>query len=312
MQALEGLPGIYIIADDVLITGEGETVESATKDHDEKLRHFLNRCQKQNIKLNADKFKLRKEEVPYIGHLLTSEGLKIDPEKVRAVTEMPRPTDVKAVQRLVGMVNYLSKFYAHLSDDCEILRQLTHKDSVWDWAPMHEKAFVRLKTNIAKTPVLRYYSPKEELTLQCDTSEAGLGAALTQNGQPVAFTSRALSSTERGYAPIEKECLAIVFGMEKFHQYTYGRQVTVQSDHKPLENILKKPLLSGPKRLQRMLLRLQKYSVQVTYVPGRDMLLADTLSRAYLPESATGTVEAEIETVNLNKEDESSTFCNTD
>uniref|UniRef100_A0AAR2IIB6 Reverse transcriptase/retrotransposon-derived protein RNase H-like domain-containing protein n=1 Tax=Pygocentrus nattereri TaxID=42514 RepID=A0AAR2IIB6_PYGNA len=178
--------------------------------------------------LKEELFKLRKEEVPYIGHLLTSEGLKIDPEKVRAVTEMPRPMDVKAVQRLVGMVNYLSKFYAHLSDDCEILRQLTHKDRIWEWALMHEKAFVRLKTNIAKTPVLRYY---KELTLQCDTSETGLGAALTQNVMPVAFTSRALSSTERGYAPIEKECLAIVFGMEKFHQYTYGRQVTVQSDH---------------------------------------------------------------------------------
>ncbi|KAL6455331.1 hypothetical protein MHYP_G00362250 [Metynnis hypsauchen] len=299
MQALEGLPGIYVNADDVLITGEGETVENATKDHDEKLRHFLNRCREQNIKLNADKFKLKKEEVPYIGHLLTSEGLKIDPEKVRAVTEMPRPMDVKGVQRLVGMVNYLSKFYAHLSDDCEILRQLTHKDSIWDWTPMHEEAFVRLKTNISKTPVLKYYSPEEELTLQCDASETGLGAALTQNGKPVAFTSRALTSTERGYAQIEKECLAIVFGMEKFHQCTYGRQVTVQSDHKPLENIVKKPLLSAPKRLQRMLLRLQKYSTQETYVPGRDMLLADTLSRAYLPESTTGPVEAEIETVNM-------------
>ncbi|KAL7857277.1 hypothetical protein SRHO_G00161760 [Serrasalmus rhombeus] len=256
--------------------GEGKTVESATKDHDEKLRHFLNRCRDKNIKLNADKFNLRKEEVPYIGHLLTSEGLKIDPEKVRVVTEMPRPTDVKGVQRLVGMVNYLSKFYAHLSDDCEILRQLTHKDSIWDWTPVHEEAFTRLKINIAKAPVLKYYSPKEEVTLQCDASETGLGAALTQNGKPVAFASRALMTTERGYAQIEKECLAIVFGMEKFHQYTYGQPVTVQSDHKPLENIFKKPLLSAPKRLQRMLLRLQKYSVQVTYVPGRDMLLADT------------------------------------
>uniref|UniRef100_A0AAR2JCC7 Reverse transcriptase/retrotransposon-derived protein RNase H-like domain-containing protein n=1 Tax=Pygocentrus nattereri TaxID=42514 RepID=A0AAR2JCC7_PYGNA len=122
---------------------------------------------------------------------------------------MPRPTDVKEVQRLVGMVNYLSKFYAHLSDDCEILRQLTHKDNIWDWTPMHEEAFTRLKINIAKAPVLKYYSPKEEVTLQCDASETGLGAALTQNGKPVAFASRALTTKERGYAQIEKECLAI-------------------------------------------------------------------------------------------------------
>lgn len=300
IQALEGLSGIYIIADDILITGEGDTEEMANKDHDEKLRQFLNRCREKNIKLNADKFRLRRKEVPYIGHLLTADGLKINPEKVRAVRDMPRPTDVKGIQRLTGLVNYLSKFYTHLSDDCEILRQLTHKENMWDWTEMHEEAFCRLKDNIAKTPVLRYYNPEEELTLQCDASETGLGAALTQKGEPVAFGSRALTPTEKGYAQIEKECLAIVFGMEKFHQYTYGRKVTVQSDHKPLENIVKKPLLSAPKRLQGMLLRLQRYDIDVTYVPGRDMVLADTLSRAYLPESSTdGSVEAGIETINM-------------
>ena len=92
----------------------------------------------------------------------------------------------------------------------------------------------------------------------------------------------------------------MVFSMEKFHQYTYGRKVTVQSDHKPLETIVRKPLLSAPKRLQRMMLRIQKYDLEVVYVPGKHMLLADTLSRAYLPEcSSFGSVEAEIETVNM-------------
>lgn len=299
-QALEGLPGIYIIADDILITGEGDTPEMADKDHDRKLRQFLTRCRERNIRLNEEKFRLRRQEVPYIGHLLTAEGLKVDDEKVRAVRDMPRPTDVKGIQRLVGMVNYLSKFYQHLSDDCEILRQLTHKDSIWEWTEVQEEAFCRLKDKIAKAPVLKYYDPSKELTLQCDASETGLGAALTQAGEPVAFASRALTQTEKGYAQIEKECLAIVFGTEKFHQYTYGRKVTVQSDHKPLENIVRKPLLSAPKRLQRMLLRLQSYEIDVTYVPGRDMVLADTLSRAYLPESSgAGAVEAELETVNM-------------
>lgn len=299
-QALEGLPGIYIIADDILITGEGDTQEMADKDHDRKLRQFLTRCRERNIKLNAEKLRLRQQEVPYIGHVLTAEGLKVDAEKVRAVRDMPRPTDVKGIQRLVGMVNYLAKFYQHLSDDCEILRQLTHRDSIWEWTDVQEEAFGRLKDKIAKAPVLKYYDPKQELTLQCDASETGLGAALTQGGKPVAFASRALTQTEKGYAQIEKECLAIVFGAEKFHQYTYGRKVTVQSDHKPLENIVRKPLLSAPKRLQRMLLRLQSYEIDVTYVPGRDMVLADTLSRAYLPESSgAGSLEAEIETVNM-------------
>ncbi|KAK7901627.1 hypothetical protein WMY93_018396 [Mugilogobius chulae] len=299
MQALEGLPGVYVIADDVLITGEGDTLERANVNHNENLRRFLQRCRQKDIKLNADKFKLRKQSVPYIGHLLTAEGLRIDPEKVRAIRELPQPTDIKGVQRLVGMLNYLSKFCDHLSEDCEVLRQLTHKDNIWEWTEVHETALSRLKDKITNAPLLKYYDQTEELTLQCDASETGLGAALTQKGKPVAFSSRALTPTERGYAQIEKECLAIVFGMEKFHQYTYGRKVTVQSDHKPLENIVRKPLLSAPKRLQRMLLRLQKYDIMVVYVPGRDMLLADTLSRAYLSDSTQGDTESELETVNM-------------
>ena len=101
-QALEGLPGIYLIADDVLITGEGDTQEMAYKDHDEKLRQFLSRCREKNIKLNAEKFQLRQQEVPYIGHLLTADGLQIDPEKIRAVRDMPPPTERRSILQAQG------------------------------------------------------------------------------------------------------------------------------------------------------------------------------------------------------------------
>ncbi|XP_044167088.1 uncharacterized protein K02A2.6-like [Acropora millepora] len=135
------------------------------------------------------------------------------------------------------------------------------------------------------TPVLRYYNLQEEVTLQCDASQSGLGAALMQNGQPIAYASRALTPTETRYAQIEKELLAIVFACDRFDAYVYGRNlVNVETDHKPLEPIFMKPLDATPKRLQRMLLRLQKYNLQVRYKKGKEMLLADTLSRAYLPE----------------------------
>lgn len=209
--------------------------------------------------------------------MLTSEVLEIDPEKVRAVKEMPRPSDVKGVQRILGMVNYLFKFCRHLLDHCEVLRQLTHKDSLGDWAEVHEQAFKNIKYLITKAPVLCYYSLKEQLVLQCDATETGLGAALLQGEKLVDFGNRALT---------EKECLAILYGMEKFHQYTYGRKVIIQSDHKPLESIVKKPLLHAPERLQRMLMRLQKYDFIITYVPGKEMLLADSLSQAYLEDTA--------------------------
>lgn len=129
---------------------------------------------------------------------------------------------------------------------------------------------------MTKAPILKYYNPEEALTLQRDASETGLGAALLQKGVPVAYGSSALTPTERGYTQIEKECLAIIFRMEKFHQYTYGWKVTVHSDHKPLENIIRKPQLNTPKRLQRImqrLFRLQRYDTEVMYIPGKDMLL---------------------------------------
>uniref|UniRef100_A0AAQ4NR87 ribonuclease H n=2 Tax=Gasterosteus aculeatus aculeatus TaxID=481459 RepID=A0AAQ4NR87_GASAC len=195
-QALDNVPGLYIIADDILITGQGETQEEAERDHDEKLKRFLDRCREKNIKLNAEKFRLRQKETTYIGHRLTTDGLKADPEKVRAIGQMPAPTDVKAVQRLIGMVNYLTKFCPHLSDQCKVLRDLTHKDSEWTWTTEHEEAFLNLKETIANAPVLRYYNPEEELTVQCDASDTGLGAALMQMGKPVAFASRALTQTE--------------------------------------------------------------------------------------------------------------------
>ena len=142
-----------------------------------------------------------------------------------------------------------------------------------------------LKKAVASTPVLRYYNLADEVTIQCDASQSGLGAALMQNGQPVPFASRVLTPPETRYAQIEKELLAIVFACDRFEVYIYGRDhVTIESDHKPKEMIVLKPLSSATKRLQRMLLQLQTYTLDVKYKKGEHMYLADTLSRAYIPE----------------------------
>ena len=217
-----------------------------------------------------------------MGHVDSDEGLKADPVKVEAVLAMPEPTDVEGVQRMNGFVNYLSKFLPNLSTLMEPIRRLTRKSVEWDWGPEQAAAFRTVKKLVAAAPVLRYYDPKKELSVQCDASKSGLGAVLLQEGQPIAYASRSMSGAEQRYAQIEKEMLAIVFAMEKFHQYTYGRRVCVQSDHKPLESIMKKSLDKAPKRLQAMMLRLQKYTLDISYVPGKTIVLADTLSRAYI------------------------------
>ena len=165
----------------------------------------------------------------------------------------------------------------------EPLRKLTEKNALFVWESQQEEAFQTIKNMISSTPVLKYYDVANETTIQCDASESGLGATLLQNGQPVAFASRSLSAVERRYAQIEKECLAIVFACSRFNQYLHGREsTTVEIDHKPLVPIFQKSLHSAPKRLQRMLLRLQKYNLHVKYLPGPQMYIADMLSRAYL------------------------------
>ena len=150
--------------------------------------------------MNDKKLQLRSPEVPFIGHIATAEGLCVDPNKVQAIVDMPPPSDVAAVQRLLGLAQYLSKFLPHLSDITKPLRELTQKDVEWVWGPPQEQALEKLKKAVSSTPVLRYYNLQEEVTLQCNASQSGLGAALLQNGQPVAYSSRALTPTETRYA----------------------------------------------------------------------------------------------------------------
>ena len=282
-QALAGLNGCKAIADDILVFGCGANDDEAVKDHDENLIALLQRCREKGVKLNRGKLQLRRKEVAYMGHVLSADGLQPDPEKVKAIREMPAPTDKQSIQRLLGMTNYLQKFAPRLSEITTPLRELTKNDNEFQWdEQVHGAALEETKKILSTTPVLKYFDPSATPTLQCDASMHGLGACLMQDGHPVAYASRSLTPTEVQYAQIEKELLAIVFGMEKFETYLYGRKVLVESDHKPLEAIFKKSLLNAPKRLQRMLLRLQRYEFEVSYKKGTSLLMADPLSRAYL------------------------------
>ena len=130
-QALEGLSGVLDIADDILVFRVGNNEQEATADHNRNLEALLRRCRERNIALNRDKLKLKRKEVPFMGHVLTSHGVKMDPEKAKAVQEMPKPEDVEGIQRINGFVNYLAKFLPGLADIMEPLRRLTRRDTEW-------------------------------------------------------------------------------------------------------------------------------------------------------------------------------------
>ena len=149
-----------------------------------------------------------------MGHVLSPHDMKIDHEKAKAVQDMPKPEDVEHIQKIKGFVNYLAKFLPGLADVMEPLRRLTRRDTEWQWTKEQEKSFEEVKKLVTAAPILSYYDPKEELVIQCDASQKGLGAVLLQKGKPFAYASRALTDTETRYAQIEKEMLAIVFSLK--------------------------------------------------------------------------------------------------
>ena len=272
-----GLQGVEVIADDFVIFGKTE------QDHDANLRAFLRRATERDLRLNPDKFRLKVRSVKWMGHILSDEGLKCDPARVRAITEFPVPTSVPELKRFLGMVGYLSRFLPNISAVLAPLRQLTQRSVEWYWSESCQRAFGRVTCLLTSAPVLRFYDPSLEATVQCDASMSGMGACLMQEGNPVIYCSRALTTAEKAYSQIEKELLAITFALTRLDQFLYARPVTVVSDHKPLVAIQSKSLSDAPLRLQRMLMTLQRYDYKITYQPGSQLCIADTLSRASLP-----------------------------
>ena len=149
-------------------------------------------------------------------------------------------------ERLSGTVNYHSRFVPKLSVVISPISDQTHPNVEWTWDSVHENAFEEIKRLRTQAPVLAYFDLTKELLIQCGASGQGLGAALLQEGRPLAYASRALSYTETRYTTIWKEMLTIVFALKKWHQYTYGCHITVHSDYKPLENIMKTSLGIAP------------------------------------------------------------------
>lgn len=293
-QTFGDIEGVHCLSDDMLIAAETE------KEHDRILEKVMKRARRENVKFNPKKIQLKKNKVKYMGRIVSGDGITPDASKVKAITEMPAPQDVKGVQRLLGMMNFLSPFIPNMSTLTAPLRELLKKDVQWNWTHEHTQALKKVKTILGGMPVLKIFDSKKKTIIQCDASSKGLGACLLQDSQPIAYASRSLTETEQNYAQIEKELLAIVFAAEHFHQFIYGQAIIVESDHKPLETIFKKPLHKASPRLQLMMLRLLRYNLSVQYTAGSKLLIADTLSRAYLTKETEKQKEFDEDTLRIH------------
>ena len=193
---------------------------------------------------------------------------------------MELPQDMEMMRSFLGLVNYLNRFSPHLADLSEPLRQICRQNVEFELTESVHVAFSRTKEEILRNITLPYFNPSSSTTLQTDASKKGLGAVLLQNSKPVMFTSRALTGSERNYQNLGRECLATIWGMEKFHYFLYGKKFTLETDQKPLVSIYKKHIVEISPRIQRLIVRSFPYQpFDVQYKKDMAIPLADALSR---------------------------------
>ena len=182
------------------------------------------------------------QEVEYLGHRVPT---RLQPlaSKVLAIKDAPTPKNVSQLRSILGMLKYYGRFLPDLATLLSPLYELQQSSKRWSWEERQDRSFQEAKKLLATSDVLTHYNPRKPLVLSSDASPYGVGEVLSHRmpdgtEQPIAFASRSLSPTERKYAQLYKEALAIIFGVKLFHQYLYGRNVSILSDHKPLQYLL--------------------------------------------------------------------------
>ena len=284
---LQGIPGVCVYIDDILVTG------GTDEEHVEHLAEVLRRLSKAGMKLKRAKCAFLLPSVEYLGHTISADGLHTSEDKVSGIVKAPAPKDVTELRSFLGLVNYYGKFLPDLATTLSPLYSLLQKQKKWVWGRSQAKAFDDVKGLLQSSRVLVHFNDKLPLTLACDASPYGVGAVLSHKmddggERPVAFASRTLTTAEKKYSQLDKEALAIIFGVKKYHQYLLGRQFELKTDHKPLTHIFSESratptMASG--RIQRWALTLSAYSYTITYKKGEENANADALSRLPLPVS---------------------------
>ena len=242
---IQGIPGVVAYLDDILICGATE------KEHLAALDEVLTRLGKAGLRAKKDKCKFMVTSVTYLGHKIGAEGIHPLPEKVEAIKKAPNPTCVTELKAYLGLLTYYCKFLPNVATVVAPLYRLLRQDVPWQWSGDEERAFRRSKDLLTSSQLLVHFDPKLRVVLACDASAYGIGAVLAHRfsdgtEKPIAYASRTLSKAERNYSQLEKEGLACVYGVKKFHTYLFGHPFELITDHKPLLSLFSEHKASSP------------------------------------------------------------------
>ena len=288
---LQGIPFMVVRVDDVLVSGKNDA------EHLNNLEEVFRRLADANLRLNKVKCVFMAPEVTYCGHVIDRNGVRTVPEKVQAIVEAPSPQTVAQLQSYLGMLNFYHRYLPNIATVLAPLHMLLKGGMKWQWGKQQENAFVESKKLLLQSTVLVHFDSEKELILACDASPYGIGAVLSHrmedgSERPIAFASRSMSDTERRYSQVDKEGLAVIFGVKKFHQYLLCKHFVLYTDHKPLVGLFAedKPIPAmASARTQRWALTLAAYEYSIRYRPGKCNANADCLSRLPVGEAPTET-----------------------
>ena len=214
-----------LIADDVMVHGE------TGEEHDRNLLQVLNKCREIGLKLNPEKCVFSQPEVKFYGNIVGNTGLKVDPEKVKAIVNLPIPINKTEMSSFLGMCNYLALFIPRLSDATEPLRHLIKKSVVFTWNEFYDRAFRKAKLCVVNAVMLRYFDPEKDITIECDASGSGIGRVLLQDEQPILFISQALTICKSDIPTLNESCwwlllLSSIYTILSLVESSWSTQIT--------------------------------------------------------------------------------------
>nr|KYP44148.1 Retrovirus-related Pol polyprotein from transposon 17.6 [Cajanus cajan] len=277
---------VVVFIDDILIYSR------SPKEHGEHLRLVLEILKAKQLYAKLSKCEFWLDEVKFLGHVISTEGIAIDPAKVESVLQWERPRTITDIQSFVGLAGYYRRFIEGFSKIVAPLTQLTRKEQPFIWTNACERSFEELKRRLTTSPVLVLLDSSEPFDVYCDASDQGLGCVLMQNRKVVAYASRQLKNHERNYPTHDLELATVVFALKIWRHYLYGARFSVFSDHKSLKYLFDHKELNMRQRWWMEFLK--DYDFQLMYHPGKANVEADALSRKSIHMSSMMVKELEL------------------